>query len=68
MAVEEKLRSKRLYKLELLFIKAIPMCMAFFCWLNTFLSIFDIDCEALTHIGGCSIITLLFLYLTSYVF
>ena len=68
MAVEEKLRNKSLYKLQLILLKAMPMCMAFFCWLNTLLSYFDIDCEILTHVGGCSVITLIFIYLSSYVF
>lgn len=68
MKVEEKLRSKVLYKLQLLLIKVIPMVMAFIFWLNTLLSYINIDIELLSYIGSCSIITLLYLYTASYVF
>ena len=38
MGVEEKLRSKRLYKIELLLLKLIPMILAFTALLNSILS------------------------------
>lgn len=68
MALEERLKSKSLYKLQLYILKVIPMVMAFIFWLNTLLSYFDIDIEIFSYIGSCSIITLLFLYISSYVF
>lgn len=68
MAVEERLRSKYLYKIQLYLLKVIPMVMAFICLLNTILSYFDIDVELLSYIGSCSVLTVLFLYISSYVF
>lgn len=44
------------------------MVMAFICLLNSILSVFDIDLPVLSYIGGVSILTLIFLYLSSYVF
>lgn len=68
MDVEEKLRSKRLYKIELLLLKLIPMILAFTALLNSILSYFGIDLYILSYIGGISIFTMVFLYLSSYVF
>lgn len=68
MDVEEKLRSKRLYKIELLMLKLIPMILAFTALLNSILSYFGIDLYILSYVGGISIITMVFLYLSSYVF
>ena len=66
--MEEKLRSKRLYKIELLLLKLIPMILAFTALLNSILSYFGIDLYILSYIGGISIFTMVFLYLSSYVF
>lgn len=68
MDVEEKLRSKRLYKIELLMLKLIPMILAFTALLNSILSYFGIDLYILSYVGGISIFTMVFLYLSSYVF
>ena len=68
MAVEAKLKSKLLYKLQLILIKVIPMVMAFICLLNTVLSYYDIDLEFLSYIGSCSILMVAYLYVSSYVF
>ena len=68
MAVEEKLRSKELYKLFLILIKIIPMIMACIFLLNTVLSYFYIDVICLSYLGSCSILTLIFMYLSSNVF
>lgn len=68
MGVEENLRSKRLYKIELLLLKLIPMILAFTALLNSILSYFGIDLYILSYIGGISIFTMVFLYLSSYVF
>lgn len=71
MEKEEKLkqvRSKTLYKFELILLKFIPFILAFVCFLNTVFSYFGIDLEFLAHIGGISLLTLLFLYVSSYVF
>lgn len=68
MDVEERLRSKRLYKLELGLLKIIPMLLALVVFLNTTLSYIGIDLVTLNYIGGVSLLPLIFLYLSSYVF
>ena len=68
MAVEVSLKSKALYKLQLYILKVIPMVMAFVCLLNTTLSYFDIDLPILSYIVGNSILTIVYFYITSYVF
>jgi hypothetical protein len=60
--------TKRLYKVEIYFLKVIPMLLALTALLNTLLSYFDIDVPLLSYIGGISLLPLLFLYLSSYVF
>ena len=68
MLVVENLRSKLLYKIELRLLKIITMIMAFTALLNSILSYFNIDLYILSYIGGISIFTMVFLYLSSYVF
>ena len=68
MAAEENLRSKALYKIELYLIKIIPMLIAGIYLTNTVLSYFYIDLPILSLIGGMSLLPLLFLYISSYVF
>lgn len=69
MAVEENLRSKTLYKVEIVLLKIIPMVLAGIYLINTILSYFlDIDLIILSYIGGISLLPLIFLYLSSYVF
>ena len=64
----ENLRSKLLYKIELRLLKIVPMILAFTALLNSILSYFNIDLYILSYIGGISIFTMVFLYLSSYVF
>jgi hypothetical protein len=66
--VVENLKSKTLYKIELGLLKVIPMILALTALLNSILSYFGIDLYILSYIGGVSIFTMLFLYLSSYVF
>ena len=68
MVAEEKLKSKMLYKIELLLLKIIPMLMALCSMSNSILSYLDIEVVILNYIGGVSILPLIFLYLSSYVF
>lgn len=68
MVVEERLKSKMLYKIELLLLKTIPMLMALCSVSNSILSYLDIEVVLLNYIGGVSILPLLFLYLSLYVF
>ena len=64
----ENLRSKLLYKIELRLLKIIPMILALTALLNSILSYFNIGLYILSYIGGISIFTMVFLYLSSYVF
>lgn len=68
MDVEERLRNKRLYKIELLLLKIIPMLMAVCYACNSILSYFDIEVVIINYVGGVSLLPLIFLYLSSYVF
>lgn len=64
----QSLKSKRLYKFELILLKFIPFILAIACLLNTILSYFGIDLLILTYLCGISFFTLLFLFVSSYVF
>ena len=69
MGVEESsLRSKNLYKIELYLLKVMPMLMAAIYLINTVLSYYDIILPVLSYIGGLSLIPLVFMYISSYVF
>lgn len=69
MGVEESsLRSKNLYKIELYLLKVIPMLIAAIYLINTVLSYYDIILLVLSYIGGLSLIPLVFMYISSYVF
>lgn len=68
LSVEVKLKSKYLYKIELYLIKVIPIVISMVYLLSTVLSYFDMDWPVLSYLGGMSILPLLFLYVSSYVF
>ena len=69
MDVEANLNNhKTLYKIELWFLKVIPMIMALYTLSNSILSYFDIDLTIFSYIGGVSLLPLIFFYLSSYVF
>ena len=68
MAREERLRSKRLYKSVILFLKIIPMLLALFDIANTVVGFLGYECHLISYFGGISFLTLAFLYLASYVF
>ena len=68
MAVEVRLKDKLLYKIQLYMLKVIPMVMAVTCLLNSTLSYFDIDLPILSYIASNSILTIVFFYISSYVF
>lgn len=68
MAVEERLKNKTLHKIQLYLVKVIPMVMAFICLINVVLSYFNIDWPILSYIASNSILTIIFLYISSYVF
>ena len=59
---------KDLYKLELLVLKSLPI-MIMFCYLtNTILSYFNIDLIFLSLLGGLSILPIIFILISSFVF
>lgn len=64
----ENLNNKTLYKVFLLLLKVIPMLISFLMVLNTFLSYLYINAELLSIFGGVSFLTIVFLYISSYVF
>jgi uncharacterized integral membrane protein len=66
--MEESLRSKTLYKIELYLLKVIPITLALIHLLNTILSYFNIDLILFSYLGGVSLLPLIFLYISSYVF
>ena len=68
MAVEEKLKSKLLYKLELQLLKILPCSIAICYLLNVILAYFNYNAEFLSFIGGLSIIPFIFIYISSFVF
>lgn len=66
--MEEKRLNKTLYLIEIKLLKVIPYLAALFYLLNTILSYFGIDCSIFNIIVGHSIISILFMLLSSYVF
>lgn len=68
MVAEEKLKSKILYKIELYLLEIMPMIIAMAYLVNTILSYFFIDVPIISSIAGMSLIPLLFMYVSSYVF
>ena len=59
---------KLLYKVTVTVLKIFPILLAFITLLNSILSYFNIDLVILSYIGGVSLITILFIYITSYTF
>ena len=59
---------KLLYKTTVIVLKILLMLLAFITLLNSILSYFNIDLVILSYIRGVSLITILFIYITSYTF
>lgn len=66
--MEEKLKNRYLYKIVLYLIKITPMVISLGYLLNTILSYLYIDLPILSYLTGVSLITIVFLYLTSITF
>lgn len=58
----------KLYKVELYLLKIIPVLLAGLHLANTVLSYYGIDIILFSYIGSVSLIPLIFLYISSYVF
>lgn len=62
----EKVINKSSMKRFVLVTKVLPMLLALFHLINTILSYFYIDCVIINYIAGISILTVAYLYFTSY--
>lgn len=62
------LGDRKLYKVLLAIIKYVPMIIAVLFIIGTLFNIFGVSALIISCIGGTSIITLILLYLLSYVF
>jgi hypothetical protein len=68
MTAEVKSRNKYLYKIEIGLLKILPMLIALIYFTNSILAQCGIDVPILSYIGGMSIIPIIFIYISSYVF
>lgn len=68
MVAEARLKSKNFYKVELYLLKIMPMVIALAYLVNTVSSYFGVDIPILASIAGMSLIPLIFMYISSYVF
>lgn len=68
MVVVEQSIDKTLYKVELYLLKIMPMVIALVYLVNTVSSYFGIDLPLFSSIAGVSLIPLIFMYVSSYVF
>ena len=66
--MEQVEKFKYLYKLELVLLKIIPMLLALCYFSNTILSLFGYRYTIFSIVSGMSILPMIFLYLSSYVF
>lgn len=66
--MEEKRRNKVLYKTEIVSIKVLPMILSLLYFIGTTMSLFGIELTWMSYISGVSLLPLLFMYLSSYVF
>lgn len=60
--------TKTMYKLELVCVKYIPILIAIIVLLNSILSFYDIYIKELNYIAGTSFLTLIPMYISSYVY
>lgn len=66
--MEDVRRNKLLYKVEILVLKILPMLVSLLYLIGTILNCFNIDVSLISYLSGVSLIPLLFMYLSSYVF
>lgn len=60
--------NKSLYKTALLYLKIIPILIAGLDFSHTVLSYYNVDIPAISYIAGISLLPIIFIFLTSYVF
>lgn len=68
MHAEARLRSKFLYKIELIGIKYIPIIIALLYFIDTILDALEVEIDTLSHLFGLSFLPWCFLLLSSFVF
>ena len=66
--VEKSKPNKVLYKIELKLLKILPSLAALFYLLNTILSYIGFDCILFNIIEGHSLLSILFMFISSFVF
>lgn len=60
--------NKRMYKLELICVKYIPILIALITLIDVILYYFDINFELINHVAGTSFLTMIPMYISSYVY
>lgn len=60
--------NKRMYKLELICVKYIPILIALITLIDVILYYFDINFELINYIAGTSFLTMIPMYISSYVY
>ena len=60
--------NKRMYKLELICVKYVPILIALITLIDVILYYFDIDFELINYIAGTSFLTMIPMYISSYVY
>lgn len=60
--------NKRMYKLELICVKYIPILIALITLIDNVLSYFDINVVLINYIAGTSFLTMIPMYISSYVY
>jgi uncharacterized membrane protein YdjX (TVP38/TMEM64 family) len=60
--------NKRMYKLELICVKYVPILIVLITLIDVILYYFDIDFELINYIAGTSFLTMIPMYISSYVY
>lgn len=60
--------NKRMYKLELICVKYIPILIALITLIGVILYYFDINFELINYVAGTSFLTMIPMYISSYVY
>lgn len=60
--------NKRMYKLELICVKYVPILIALITLIDVILYYFDIDFELINYIASTSFLTMIPVYISSYVY
>lgn len=60
--------NKRMYKLKLICVKYIPILIALITLIDVILHYFDINFELINYVAGTSFLTMIPMYISSYVY